>query len=506
MRVLQSRGLAVILAVGLAVFGLAACTIYGAAISRPSDPVVLDGSALPKLLGTDPMHIVGFAWDGSTWHQIPVQVDQRDYVSPGQIYDLPPSSYPTLYGTTTPYKILVYTPPETLTAGYRSSATYTPPDSNPMFDSNDQLSFLANDTGQQADSSVPDPAAVSGMTREEVKATDPLSPSQTGYVYLFHSDTLTGGSAGTDGVNYTFSLDSGSYTGTYKMGTGSLAPNNTWGFNPEHSTVSTPSYSQSFGDRWLNNGLAITQSGANGTNFLERTHYYVTNTCSRSEDTFDGAADNPGEGAFVVNISGPVRAIRSYIGANSYKYTVNTDIFYPDREDTVTELRGHAGLPGYGSADDFVTGTTGLTYSDPVNSGVPIDGNPDTVTPISYTTGSGTPPPASWQMVSGPQGSLVTARSVDTDISGLGVSTVYEDSNPASPPQCTGDAAAWGQNGMNITSPNGSVPITDPTLTATPATLVITRYRYFEGPNLSAAAAASLGAEGLTPIQTTVSG
>jgi hypothetical protein len=109
-------------------------------------------------------------------------------------------------------------------------------------------------------------------------------------------------------------------------------------------------------------------------------------------------------------------------------------------------------------------------------------------------------------MVSGAQGSLVTVRSVQTDISGLNVATVYEDSNPASPPQCTGDAAAWGENGMNVTSPTGSVPITDPTLTATPATLVLTRYRYFEGPNLPATTAASLSAQALTPIQTTVSG
>lgn len=505
MRILRSRGLVVAVAICAAFFGLAACTIYGATLSRPSDPVVLEGSALPKLLGSDPMHVVGFSWDGSAWHQIPVQVDQRDYVSPGQIYDLPASSYPKLFGTTTPYKILVYTPPATLTAGYSSGQTYTPPDSDPTFDSNDQLSFLANDTGQQVNSSVADPPDVAAATREEVKATDPLSPSQTGYVYLFHSDTLTGGSAGTDGVNYTFSLDSGSYTSTYKMGTGSLAPNNTWGFNSEHSTITTPEYTQSFGDRWLNNGLSMTTSGSSPANILERTHYYVVNTCSRSEDTFDGGANNPGEGAFVVNISGPVRAIRSYIGANSYVYTVNTDIFYPDREDTVTELRGHAGLPGYGSADDFVTGTTGLTYSDPVNSNVPIDGKPDTVTPITYTTGSGAPP-ATWQMVSGPQGSLVTVRSLDTDISGLKVSTVYQDSNPASPPQCTGDAAAWGENGMNVTSPVGSVPITDPTLTATPATLVLTRYRYFESPNLSTSAAANLSAQALSPAQITVSG
>ncbi|MGH9078479.1 MAG: hypothetical protein ACRDYE_00075, partial [Acidimicrobiales bacterium] len=232
MKLLRSRSLVVVLAVGLAVFGLAACTRFGASLARPSDPVVLDGSALPKLLGTDPMHIVGFAWNGSTWTQVPVQVDQRDYVSPGQIYHLPASSYPTLYGTTTPYKILVYTPPASLTAGYTLSATYTPADSDPSFDANDELSFLANDTGQQAGSSITNPAGVDATTREEVKATDPLAPSEFGYVYLFHSDTLTGGGAGTDGVKYTFSLDSGSYTGTYKMGAGSLAPNNTWGFNP----------------------------------------------------------------------------------------------------------------------------------------------------------------------------------------------------------------------------------------------------------------------------------
>jgi len=59
---------------------------------------------------------------------------------------------------------------------------------------------------------------------------------------------------------------------------------------------------------------------------------------------------------------------------------------------------------------------------------------------------------------------------------------------------------------MNITSPVGSVPITDPTLTATPATLVLTRYRYFEGPNLPTTAAATIDTQARTPIQTSVSG
>ncbi|MGH9080131.1 MAG: hypothetical protein ACRDYE_08690, partial [Acidimicrobiales bacterium] len=61
-------------------------------------------------------------------------------------------------------------------------------------------------------------------------------------------------------------------------------------------------------------------------------------------------------------------------------------------------------------------------------------------------------------------------------------------------------------NGMNLTSPVGSVPITDPTLTASPATLVLTRYRYFQAPDLPTSTAANLSAQTLTPIQTTVSG
>ncbi len=259
-------------------------------------------------------------------------------MSPGVIYHLPVSSYPTLYGTSTTYKMLVYTPPPTVTAGYTSLDVYTPPDSDPTFDSNDELSFLAADTGKQADGPAGNPVGVDATTREEVKATDPLSPSHLGYVYLFHSDTLTGGSAGTTGVNYSFNLTSGNYKATYKMGLGSLAPNNAWGLNPETSTVTTPNYSQALGDRWLNNSLKITVGGASGVNILDRAKYYVTAGCGRTENTFDGT--DSGEGAFVVSIGGPVRAIRSYIGANSYKWTVNTDIFYPDREDSVTELRG----------------------------------------------------------------------------------------------------------------------------------------------------------------------
>ena len=152
-----------------------------------------------------------------------------------------------------------------------------------------------------------------------------------------------------------------------------------------------------------------------------------------------------------------------------------------------------------------MTGTSGLTYSDPVNTNVPIDGVPDSVTPISYTTGSPAPSP----MADGLRCPRIPCHhsASSTDITGLNVSTVYQDNNPASPAQCTGDAAAWGENGDGPTSPVGSVPITDPTLTSMPATLVLSRYRYFQAPNfLRAFVNANLSAQALTPIGTTVTG
>jgi hypothetical protein len=282
-------------------------------------------------------------------------------------------------------------------------------------------------------------------------------------------------------------------------------PNKSLGPNPEHSTISTSSYSLSYGDRWLNNGLTM----FGGANILERGRVQFPGSCGRSEDTFDDQiAAVPYEGAFIVNISGPVRAIRSYIGANSGQYTVDTDIFYPRREDSTVDLRVHT-IPGAETFDDFVTGTTGLTYSDSnTPAGVPIDGVND---PVSTNA-------SAWQMVAGSGGSLVTTRSLTSDISGLDIGTYYLDQSPATTAPCTGDASAWGQNGAVATGPGGSALVcTDPTIYGNPGacptvtgqstanTLSETRYRWFEPPGETSAQAQTLAAETLQPLQTTVS-
>lgn len=502
---------AVVVALVVGVSLLGGCTPHGATLNRPEEPVVLTGDGLPRLVGSAPMRVVGFAWDGDSWHQVPVQVDQRDWVNYGQVYNRPPERWAKLQDGT-PWLSLSYTAPTTASPGYRWWDTYTPPDRNPNLDADDEVVFMADDTGKAAPASAGHPAAVVTSTRQRVTVTDPLDPDQVGDLYLYRSTTLTGGGAGTTGVDYRFSLDTGDYKKTYGMGAVSMAPNNGRGPNPEHSTVTAPGYGLTFGDRWLNDGLSITNDGVTSPSGLERAMIRTSSTsCVRSEDTFNGLTNDIYEGAFIANISGPVRAIRSYIGANSGYYTAATDLFYADRHDIVSELRLHEG-PGVMTFDDLRTGVAGLSYHDDHTGpgGVRVDGRPDAV---------GAAPPA-WQMITGDLGSLITTRSIDTDIPELEVSTYYKDQSPATPKPCTGDGSAWGQHGIRVTGPDGGqTPCTDPTRYPNgprgncppipgrdePYFATATRHRLFGAPNLAPAQAASLAAHIETPLTTTVS-
>ena len=82
---------------------------------------MLHGSNLPRL---PPTHVVGFAWDGTRWHQIPVQVDQRDFVNPGQILNRPASACASLPDGSS-YKMLVYTNLASAAPGYTWWPTFT---------------------------------------------------------------------------------------------------------------------------------------------------------------------------------------------------------------------------------------------------------------------------------------------------------------------------------------------------------------------------------------------
>jgi hypothetical protein len=209
---------------------------------------------------------------------------------------------------------------------------------------------------------------------------------------------------------------------------------------------------------------------------------FAPGNCARTENTFNDA-----EGAFIANRSGPVRAIRSYIGANSGPLTQRDHIFYERRQDIRTFLRVHQ-IPGVMDYFDYAPAAAGMTYRNNLNTGgVTVDGVPET--PAAGTL--------AWETMDGGQGGLSIVHTNQTDIAGFASSSYYLDNKApggGAETQCTGDSTAYGNSGPWIKQ---SIPNTDPR-TAGFKNLLASRTLYFEdagktdGPARSAQLAAPI--------------
>jgi hypothetical protein len=412
-----------------------ALVLTGCTLNRPEDPVVVTGATVPSLSGVAAGDVVAFRWLNA-WQQVPVQVDERKQVDLGTVYN----------GAALGFTTTVYADP----------GTFTGADANPNVDSDDEIAFMAGDTGLEAPSDASTPPGVVAGSGVKLRVRSSLGGSpRDGWIYLFkRSGTLDPG-AGQHYVNYTFNLLSGAYKTTYKLQDGP---------NPENSSVTTPYYSDHFSDRWLNDELHVKAGDASGVDILDRAKArLLPGNCTRSEDTFDD-----GEGAFIANKNGPVRAIRSYIGANSGPLTQREHVFYAQREDIRTFLRVHS-IPGVLDYFDYSPDASGMTYKNNSNTGgVSIDGNPETPTAGSLA----------WETIDGPQGGLSMVHSTQTDIPSFTSTSYYLDDSTPSETQCTGDAQSIGASGPWI---NATIPNTDPRTTPFNS-LLSTRTIYFEAP------------------------
>ena len=449
------------LAVVLPVLAVLLAGCNGSTLARPQDPVVLTGSNVPTLNGIAPNLLVAFRYTDGAWVQIPVQVDERANVSFGQIYN-------NQGGYTYTGTILVYT----------DANTWTGADSNANIDSDDEIVFMVKDAGGAAPAQA-EPAGVVPDSGVQVRVTDPLSSGVQGFVYLFRQSGGLDPSAGANYVTYNFNLLSGNYKATYKL---------TDGPNPENTTVTSSKYAVHFGDRWLSDELKVTNGSSSGVDILDRRKALLQpGNCGRSENTFNDA-----EGAFITNKDGPVRAIRSYLGANSGPYTQRTHVFYERREDVITDLRVHARIPGVVDFFDYSPAASGMSYSNSLNtSGVTIDGNP---IPDNVTEGL-----TIWERVAGDQGGLAIAHQLQTTLPLTPTHYYLDDSTPPVT-QCTGDAFAYGQSGPYI---DETLPNTDPNL-GSAATLKATRTLYYEAPSLTSAQAATRYSQATNPMTKTV--
>jgi len=442
--------------VALAVTALA---VTGCTLNRPEDPVVLNGSQVSALGSVPAGDVVAFRWING-WQQRPVQVDERKTVDLGTVYNAAPVGFSTTV--------------------YADPGTFTGADPNANVDPDDEIAFMAKDVGVEAPGDAANPDGVVPGSRVAVKVRTTLGgSSREGWLYLFkRSGTLSPG-AGESYVSYDFRLLSGAYKTTYKLQDGP---------NPENTTVSTPFYVDHFSDRWLNDQIKVKTGDANEADILDRHKVLLTpGNCGRSENTFNDA-----EGAFVANKVGPVRAIRSYIGANSGPLTQREHIFYEQRQDIRTFVRVH-GIPGPWDFFDYSSAASGMTYRNNLNTGgVTIDGNPDSVVNGRLT----------WESVDGPQGGLSISHTLTTDIANLNNTSFYlDDSTPGTgqETQCTGDSQAFGQSGPWL---NSALPNTDPTL-GPASTLQSVRTIYFEAPGKANGAARATQAA--SPFDVTVS-
>lgn len=422
-------------------------------LTRDLDPVVLLGSELDALRGTDVDRVVGFRWDGG-WIQIPVQIDERAVVDFGTVYDEPAN------GIT----MLAYVDPN----------TYAGADPNAAFDSDDELVFMAADAGGKAPPAVSLPNGVLlGGTGLEVD--DPTDGGE-GWIYLFESDGSLDPNAQQTYGTYTFNLTAGSYIPNYSTLTGP---------NPEDSDFTSALYTTHFSDRWIRDELGITAGSATGVDVLDRhKNMFAPGNCSRTEDTFSN-----GEGAFFANRDGAVRAIRSYMGANSGPFTQRDHLFYRGRQDVVTFLRVHA-IGGIVDLYDYSPSATGMTYYNQLNTeGAAVDGVADTVAASD----------PNWEMVTGPQGTVTVVHDLDTD-TGLVPTSYYSDDATPLVTQCTGDAFEYATSGPWVTS---TIPNTDPAL-GSPATFISTRTVYYDPPSATVAHAQNRSLQARTSLLITV--
>ncbi len=426
-------------------------------LTRDRDPVVFEGAQLPSLQGVAVHLVVGFRYQAG-WQQIPIQIDERKVVDYGTVYGF------LVTGVTT----LAYTDPN----------TYCGADPDATFDADDELVFMAKDAGARAGTGAGEPVGVVAGTGVEVAITDTLD-SGSGWVYLFVTDGSLTPDAGQDYVSYEFNLLAGSYIPDY---------NTLDGPNPEDSVAWSAYYETHFSDRWIRDELKITAGASTGVDILDRhRNLFGPGICGRSEDSFSN-----GEGAFFVNKDGPVRALRSYMGANSGPLTQRVHRFYEHRQDITTHLRVHA-IKGVMDFFDYSPAASGMTYcNDLFLAGATIDGVPDSVPQGQL----------SWEMVTGAQGSVLISHRFETDIPSLVPTSYYGDDVDPSVTQCTGDDFEYGASGPWI---NQSIPNTDPAFQPPPYYLFqVTRTMAYEEPNATTADAALHHQQVSTPLIATV--
>jgi len=390
--------------------------------TRKYDPVILTGSQLSGLINLNPNQIIGFKFLNDDWTQIPIQIDERELLDISSPYGAQAGVYNNTYPLSPSNPKVLY---------YSDSTTAIGSDTNSLFDNDDELIFMASDTGEKA---LTNPTGGLLGTCQEVQIKDPLN-TDIAYIYLCQNISVFSQDAGIDYVNYVSDL------------------NTTVGFpynenveNIEDTTISTSEYSWHFISEWKSDEFKI----AGGTlDILDRQKVLGdvngTPNCNLSTHGFSSNGN-----AFATVKDGPIRVIRSYIGANSGVNTQRTHFFYKGRHDMVNDLHVHPFAVDTTLYDvyDYSPAAIGMTYLNDQQpstaSRVTIDGVDDVLVQNAQAL--------LWEEVRGPNDVVSIIHKTETDATSAEVSFVpyYQDNSGAPEFNClsTGDGQALSTSGM----------------------------------------------------------
>jgi len=343
----------------------------GSTLGRPEDPIIVPGTKLPALIGRPVDELVLFTFEADSWSPIPFQIDERadDITGTYVIFE------------------------------------------DGLLDANDELVFMAGDTGQLAGDNWPEDAEARQNPRARIAASDPLSPGDMGWAYLFRSTTLS--TSATSYVDWDETLQ----------------------------TVTTISYTAAFSPSAFV-GLSDLTIHGNDVDILDRQKIRLRSSIITLDEEDLTAFLTP---TVSIPVVGPVRGVTN--GGD-----FNVSIYGARLEALVTFDTSLSPLPieeirtSLDLNDPALTSIT--NYYDSNGTAATIDGTDDTVTAS---------PVLNWYQASGVPGGLVVAFPAVN--AGGGTVTNYYKDNGAIDPSDTGDLRSYGDTGLLVSNPGSSVDL-----------------------------------------------
>ena len=278
---------------------------------------------------------------------------------------------------------------------------------NQKLNTEDELVVMGGDCGDRAapNNWIGDAGARS-YPRYEITVIDPLNTAKIGWIYVYRSANL----------RETVTQDYVS-------------------FDYPTSLFTTPVYKLGFFKQYLG-GNRLELNGS-GINVLDRSKFRLKVPLQKPITEEAMELDEPQPKI----LDGRVRAIAGYQDLGQGILTIAyRSQFY----DLVTVDFAWSPLPfewASATADFNQNMIGGIYYDANTPSGVPVDGNPDSVA---------TTPASLWQQISGATGTVVHAADVSPMQGSL--ATYYKDSATADPTD-TGDKKSYGEMGVTVTNP-----------------------------------------------------